>query len=164
MAWRKPTRDDLVATLSQVEVDAFEQSKEFQTQANVVERIIEDSAELLRGYLRRLENQGGLRIHPEDGYIPNGLMNPTMDIAAFKILKRFNLEVTNARQQAYDEAMKTLRDVAAQRHMAESYVDASDTEQENLEAVTGMVPLYGFDFNEHLLDHEKKFDPSDFAP
>lgn len=157
--WRKPTNEDLVATLSQVEVDGFKTSPEFQSQSDPVGRILEDTAELVRGYLRRLANLGGLRIHPEDGYIPSGLMNPAMDIAAFKILKRFNLTITDARQQAYDEAMKTMRDVAAQRNMPESYVDDNATAEENLEAVTGIVPLTAMEFKEHILDHEPVFIP-----
>lgn len=159
MAWRKPTMDDLVGTLSQVEVDNFAQSPEFISQSDPTERVLEDTAEMVRGYLRKLENLGAIKIHPEDGYIPSGLMNPAMDIAAFKMLKRFNLEPTEARKSAYEEAMQVLRDVGDQKMIPESYVDEAATEEELEDAVAGMIPMTAMEFNPHILDHEEPFMP-----
>lgn len=159
MAWRKPTMDDLVGTLSQVEVDNFAQSPEFTSQSDPTERVLEDTAEMVRGYLRKLENLGAIKIHPEDGYIPSGLMNPAMDIAAFKMLKRFNLEPTEARKSAYEEAMQVLRDVGDQKMIPESYVDEAATEEELEDAVAGMIPMTAMEFNPHILDHEEPFMP-----
>lgn len=159
MAWRKPTNDDLVGTLSQVEVDGFRLSPDFSSQTDPAERVLADTAELVRGYLRKLENKGAIKIHPEDGYIPSGLMNPAMDIAAFKMLKRFNLEPTEARKRAYEEAMQTLRDVGNEMMIPESYTDEAATEEELEDAVAGIVPFTAMEFNAHTLDHEEPFTP-----
>lgn len=159
MAWRKPTNEDLVATLSQVEVDGFRMSPDFNGMSDPAERVVADTAELVRGYIRKLENKGAIKIHPEDGFIPSGLMNAAMDIAAFKMLKRFNLEPTEARKRAYEEAMQTLRDVGDERMIPESYTDPDATEEELEEAVAGIVPFTAMEFNAHILDHETPFEP-----
>lgn len=158
MAWRKPDNEDLTATLSQVEVDEFNNSPDFRSQNNASERVIADTAELVRGYIRKLENKGAIKMHPEDGYIPSGLMNTAMDIAAFKMLKRFNLEPTEARKRAYEEAMQTLRDVGNELMIPESYIEPM-TEEQAEDAVTGIVPLTAMEFNPHTLDHEPVFEP-----
>ena len=158
MAWRKPDNEDLTATLSQVEVDEFNNSPDFRSQNNASERVIADTAELVRGYIRKLENKGAIKMHPEDGYIPSGLMNTAMDIAAFKMLKRFNLEPTEARKRAYEEAMQTLRDVGNELMIPESYIELM-TEEQAEDAVTGIVPLTAMEFNPHTLDHEPVFEP-----
>lgn len=159
MAWTKPDNEDLAATLSQVEIDEFNNSPDFQSQNNPSERVIRDAAEMVRGYLRKLENKGAIKIHPEDGYIPAGLMNACMDIAAFKMLKRFNLEPTEARKRAYEEAMQVLRDVGNELMIPESYVDSSATEAEQEDAAAGMVPFTAMEFGAHILDHEPEFVP-----
>lgn len=158
MAWRKPDNEDLTATLSQVEVDEFNNSPDFRSQENASERVIADTAEMVRGYIRKLENKGAIKMHPEDGYIPSGLMNTAMDIAAFKMLKRFNLEPTEARKKAYEEAMQTLRDVGNELMIPESYIEPM-TEEQAEDAVTGIVPLTAMEFNPHTLDHEPVFEP-----
>lgn len=158
MAWRKPDNEDLTSTLSQVEVDEFNNSPDFRSQNNASERVIADTAELVRGYIRKLENKGAIKMHPEDGYIPSGLMNTAMDIAAFKMLKRFNLEPTEARKRAYEEAMQTLRDVGNELMIPESYIEPM-TEEQAEDAVTGIVPLTAMEFNPHTLDHEPVFEP-----
>ena len=158
MAWRKPDNEDLTATLSQVEVDEVNNSPDFQAQSNPSERVLTDTAELVRGYIRKLENKGAIKMHPEDGYIPTGLMNTAMDIAAFKMLKRFNLEPTEARKRAYEEAMQTLRDVGNELMIPESYIEPM-TEEQAEDAVTGIVPLTAMEFNPHTLDHEPVFEP-----
>ena len=158
MAWRKPDNEDLTATLSQVEVDEFNNSPDFRSQNNASERVIADTAELVRGYIRKLENKGAIKMHPEDGYIPSGLMNTAMDIAAFKMLKRFNLEPTEARKRAYEEAMQTLRDVGNELMIPESYIEPM-TEEQAEDSVTGIVPMTAMEFNPHTLEHEPVFEP-----
>lgn len=149
MAWKKPTNEDLVATLSQVEVDEFKKSQEFEEHNDPTPRILADVAELVRGYCRKLANNGAIRIHPEDGYIPTGLMNPAMDIAAYRVLKRFNINMTDARQKAYDSALDILKDVADGKIFPESY---EDNEAGAEEAAAGIVPLTAMEFNPHTLD------------
>ena len=85
-------------------------------------------------------------------------MNTAMDIAAFKMLKRFNLEPTEARKRAYEEAMQTLRDVGNELMIPESYIEPM-TEEQAEDAVTGIVPLTAMEFNPHTLDHEPVFEP-----
>lgn len=151
MAWRKPTVQDLTATLSQVEVEMYQQSPDYDTGEKPEERILADTAELVRGYLRKLSNHGHLRIHPEDGYVPSGMMNALTDIAAFKLLKRFSIDVSDPRKKAYDEAMQILRDVADEKMMPEDYVDPDATEEESINAAASVIPVYCMDFNPHTL-------------
>ena len=153
MAWRKPDNEDLTATLSQVEVDEFNNSPDFRSQNNASERVIADTAELVRGYIRKLENKGAIKMHPEDGYIPSGLMNTAMDIAAVELLKRFNLEPTEARKRAYEEAMQTLRDVGNELMIPESYIEPM-TEEQAEDSVTGIVSLTAMEIKPQTLDDE----------
>lgn len=148
MAWRKPTNEDLVATLSQVEVDGYKSSPEFENESDPVERILDDTAEFVRGYCRRLENKGSLKIHPEDGYIPSGLMNVAMDIAAYRVLKRFNIPLTDARKDAYNAAIEQLRDVADGKMFPESY----ESEDDGVLSASGIVPLTAMSFRPDHLD------------
>lgn len=159
MAWVLPDNEDLAATLSQVEIDGFNNSPDFNSQENPSGRVIADAAEMVRGYLRKLENKGAIKIHPDDGYIPQGLMNPCMDIAAFKMVKRFNLEPTEARKRAYEEAMQVLRDVGNELMIPESYTDPAASEEEQEDAIAGIVPFTAMEFNAHILDHEPEFVP-----
>lgn len=160
MAWRLPTSEDLIAALSQVEVDEYKKSPEFESSADPTALILSDTAELVRGYCRRGENKGSLKMHPTEGYIPASLMNPAMDIAAFRVLKRFNLDITDPRKKAYDEAMQILRDISEEKIIPESYTDSEEDDESVLEeAVAGIIPLYAMEFNAHTLDKEEVFNP-----
>lgn len=147
MAWREPDGEDFAAAINAVELEEFNTLPEFKSHADPTKRIMADAAEFVRGYCRRLENKGGIKVCPTEGTVPASLMSVTMDIAAFRLLKRFNLTITDARQKAFDAALEVLRDVAEEKMIPESFVD----EEAEEEAAAGIVPLYGMDFNPHTL-------------
>ena len=109
MAWIKPTRDDLTATLSQRETDAFSRSSGYSP--DVVEGILSRTANLVRGYVRA----GGAKVPADGGTIPPSLLAPAMDYAAFDLLKRFNVPVGEDRRKARADALALFEKVAERR-------------------------------------------------
>ena len=112
--WRKPTEDDLVATLSRIEVDAYR--KDFEIEA--VERLLSDTAAYVRTYIR---SNGNVRMDPDESTLPASCISPAMDYAAFKLLKRRNVKVNADRETAYNDALTYFRDIAAGKTNPESY-------------------------------------------
>lgn len=118
--WRKLSENDLIATLSRAEVDAFRSDFE----VDAVERLLADTAAWARGYIR---SNGNVKLSPNDDELPASCITPATDYAAYKILKRRNLIPNEARTKAYDDAVEFFKDVAAGRINPESYLaDSSD--------------------------------------
>lgn len=101
MAWRKPDRDDIVATLSKDEVDAYSQSAEWSS--DPIERLCDRAAALVRDHLR---TNGQVVLSPEEGEIPESCISPAMDYLAVDILKRIGLPVSDARKEARRDALQ----------------------------------------------------------
>ena len=116
--WRKPTEDDIVATLSRNEVEAYR--KDFEIEA--VERLLSDTVAYVRTYIR---SNGNVRMDPDESTLPASCISPAMDYAAFKLLKRRNVKVNADRETAYNDAMTYFRDVAAGKVNPESYGSAT---------------------------------------
>ena len=112
--WRKPTEDDLIATLSRQEVDAYR--TDFEIEA--VDRLISDTVAYVRTYIR---SNGNVRMSPDESTLPASCVSPAMDYAAFKLLKRRNVKVNESRETAYNDAMTYFRDIAAGKTNPESY-------------------------------------------
>lgn len=112
--WRKLTEDDLVATLSRREVDAYK--GDFEIDAVAV--LLADTAAWARGYIR---TNGNVRLHPDEATVPASCVSPAMDYAALKVLKRLNIEPKDARKAAWDAAIKFFESVAAGRVTPESH-------------------------------------------
>lgn len=117
MPWRKPVLADLHATLSAREVEAFQRSSEFGG-ADPADRILADVAALVRGYCR---SNGNVALSPTEGEIPESLISPAMDYAAFQLLKRLPLPIAEARTSAKDSALRIFGDVADGRLSPESH-------------------------------------------
>ena len=112
--WRKPTEDDIVATLSRNEVDVYR--KDFEIEA--VERLLSDTVAYVRTYI---SSNGNVRMDPDETTLPASCISPAMDYAAFKLLKRRNVKVNADRETAYNDAMTYFRDVAVGKVNPESY-------------------------------------------
>lgn len=112
--WRKLTENDLIATLSRKEVDAYR--NDFEVDAVAV--LLADTASWARGYIR---TNGNVKLSPDESEIPASCVSPAMDFAAFRILKRLNLNPNEARTKAYNDALDYFKDVAAGRINPESY-------------------------------------------
>lgn len=118
--WRKLTENDLIAVLSRSEVDAYR--NDFEVDAVAV--LLADTASWARGYIR---TNGNVKLSPDEGEIPASCVSPAMDYAAFRILKRLNLNPNEARTKAYNDALDYFKDVAAGRVNPESYSADSAT-------------------------------------
>jgi len=115
--WRTITLDDIAATLSQAELDAFRRSAA-DTGADPVEALIARTAETVRGFCR---SNPALRLSPAPSSLPVALISPACDYAAFDILKRMNLPVKEPRQRARDAAVALFQRVAEGKFTPESY-------------------------------------------
>ena len=122
MAWRAPTTADLAATLSQAEVEAFDQSVPSGGAVTPSADLVARTASFVRGFIRRNHR---VRLGPA-GTLPEGLISPAMDYAAFDVLKRLPVEVGAARVKAREEALLLFEDVAANKVTPESYLDEED--------------------------------------
>lgn len=116
MAWIKPTKDDLTATVSSDEVAAFGQSADF---ADAVDAILARTADLVRGYVRA----GGTKVPEASGTIPPSLLAPAMDYAAYDLLKRFNIPVSEDRRKARTDAIALFEKVAERKISVEPAED-----------------------------------------
>ena len=116
--WRKPTENDIVATFSRNEVEAYR--KDFEIEA--VERLLSDTVAYVRTYI---SSNGNVRMDPDESTLPASCISPAMDYAAFKLLKRRNVKVNADRETAYNDAMTYFRDVAAGKVNPESYGSAT---------------------------------------
>lgn len=137
MAWRAPTTSDLVATLSQAEVTAFDQSVPASSSAPSAD-LVARTASFVRGFIRRNHH---VRLGPA-GTLPEGLISPAMDYAAFDVLKRLPVEVGAARVKAREEALLLFEDVAQDKVTPESFgEDEADGNEAPFPAWTPPPPV-----------------------
>ena len=114
--WRRPDEDDLAATLSQREIDAYRQSAS-PGGSDPVARLLSRTAALVRGYVAT--NGKVARMGPP-GTLPESLVSPAMDYAAADVLKRVNVPLNEDRRKARERAEELFRDVAAGKYTPES--------------------------------------------
>lgn len=123
--WRKATKDDLIATLSQSEVDAFAQDSDWQSEP--VENLLNRTAEFVRSFLRR---NTSVKMCPVAGTLPEGLISPAMDYAAFDVLKRHDVAIGEDRRNARRDALELFEKVAANEITPESYLEEGEKTSE----------------------------------
>lgn len=115
MAWRRPTESDLAATLSQKEIETFRQSSGLEGGDPVADLLLR-TAETVRSFCRSCP---GLRLGPA-GTLPEALVSPAMDYAAYDVLKRLPVKVGDDRRRAREDALALFEKVAAGRVKPES--------------------------------------------
>lgn len=106
--WRKPTESDLAATLSQKELDTYRQSSGVDG-ADPVADLLSRTAEMVRGYCR---SNRSLKVSSVPGSLPEGLISPAMDYAAYDVLKRLPVKVGEDRRLAKEAAVALFEKVA----------------------------------------------------
>ena len=124
MDWKKLTEDDLVAALSRKEVDAYKNDFEI----DAVEKLLADTTAEVRGYI---EAGRKCRMSPDAATLPPMLVSPTLEVAAFRLLKRRNVNPNEARTTAYERALSLFEKVAAGQIVPADYnaPAADDTKQ-----------------------------------
>lgn len=120
MAWRTPTEDDLVATLSQAEVDSFRRST---GGLDPVGALLRRTSALFRGAIR---TGGRARLSPVDTEIPESVVSKAMDYAAFDVLKRQNREIIKDRRDARRDAEEFMRRLERGDFEPESYGETDE--------------------------------------
>ena len=140
MAWRNLTEVDLLAHLSQGAVDRFRQSAGF---ADAVAEVLASTAGIVRAHVRT----AGISVAPASGTIPDELVGPAADYAAYDLLKRFRLPVGEERRAARKDALEMLQKVAERRLAVEPGVveDAAGS-------LAAVSPAVGKATPPHLLD------------
>lgn len=123
--WRKITEDDIQATLSQLECDAFRQSYLGEKYFDAIELLSKRAAAMVRGYLA---TNGNIRMSPNEYEIPEATISPAMDYIALDILKRLDIPANDDRKQARKDAIAYFDKIAAGRITVESYGSGDDKE------------------------------------
>lgn len=133
MAWRKPEVRDIAAKLNQRELDAYRIHPDFASVADPVQDLLSMTAEAVRNYCRTNKT---VKMSPEPGSIPEGLMTFAMDIAAYDVLTRINVPVKEERKAKWEKALEWMEKVASGQLTPESWSEdgtESDTESNRAE-------------------------------
>lgn len=117
--WRKPTKEDLEKSLSATEVAAYSRAaKGTADPEEIVADVLTRTVDTARGYIR---SNPKLTLSPDAGLVPEGLIAPIMDIAAYDLIKRLPVTISETRTSARNEALRLLRDVASGAYFCESF-------------------------------------------
>ncbi len=118
MAWTKPTEDDLVATLSHREIESRRASGGFAE--DVIAAIIRRTVTMVRG---KCSANPRCILSPDEGEIPGSLLAAAMDFAAYDLLTRFSVPVSEDRRKKREYAQAQFDAVAK----GELNVEAGDS-------------------------------------
>lgn len=119
--WRKVHEADLNASLSLDEIDAFRKSA---LDGDPVEMQIRQVCAYVRGCIRSSGTK--VRMHPDEGYLPESLISPAMDFLRWQVLTREDLKVNESRTKAYDDARDLFEKVRRGEFVVESEGPADD--------------------------------------
>lgn len=114
--WRKVTMDDLAATLSEKEIRVFGSNDN--ADETTVGQQVANTVSAVRGYIRSGRK---CRMPDDETLLPDMLVAPAMDLAAYNLLKRFNRVPNEARTKAYEHAQSLFERVAAGSIVPEDY-------------------------------------------
>ena len=120
--WRAVDENDLAATISQGEIDAFRQDASLDG-SDPVARLLARTVAMVRGYIA---TNGKVRRMGHSGTLPESLISPAMDYVAADVLKRIDVPLNDDRRKARERAEDLFKDVAAGKYTPESD-DADDT-------------------------------------
>lgn len=140
MSWRTVTEDDLVAALSQAEVDAYRISGA----SDPVGPQIRATVSYVRGVIRSSATR--VRMDPDETTLPESLILPAMDYLRFEFCIRQNIAANESRTKAYENAVQLFREIRDGRYVPESH-DVNDDSRD----VAGS-PASGSPKPERLLD------------
>ena len=116
MSWSKPTEDDFFATLEEDEANLFARNPS--TDLAPVTLQIGLAVAHARGCVRSGRK---CRMPSDEGLLPDMLVAPAMDYAAFNLLKRLRRAVNESRTKSYDRACSLFEKVAQGVIVPEDY-------------------------------------------
>lgn len=137
--WKKPTKNNLAAYMSQDEMDAYRTSMGYENGgSDPIDDVLAETVAMVRGYCH-------VKLDDDDSTIPPSLMSSAMVIARYRILTRMPVQIEiESRRVDYERAMEHLALVAKGEVLVESPVPGEDD-------TARVVPLYGLSFRPNLL-------------
>ena len=133
--WRTVDETDLAATLSQGEIDAFRQDGPTDGSDRVA-RLLERTVAAVRGWI---SCNGAVRMCPAPGTIPQSLVSPAMDYAAFDVLKSIDVPVNDDRRRARERAEQLFEKIATGEMSCESYTEDGTIDEGKRPATSPMA-------------------------
>ena len=132
--WREVDENDLAASVSQGEIDAFRQDGALDG-SDPVARLLESTVALVRNYCSM---NGSVRMGPP-GTIPAGLVIPAMDYAMAKVLNRLAVPLSEDRRSALRKAEETFDNIAKGVITPESYSESGEIDEDKRPATSPMA-------------------------
>lgn len=123
MSWRIPTEDDIIATISVAELQAYKKSANWQE--DPVDILCRRAAAMVRDALR---TNGNVTMSPVEYEIPEGCISAAMDYVCFDVVKRSGGVVSKERKEARRAAVQFFDRIAKGEYTPMSWT-ANGTEQ-----------------------------------
>lgn len=102
--WRQTTSDDLAATTSDQEIEAFRTS--YTGEGDPIDILLNRTAAMFRAAIR---TGGRARMSRIPYALPESVISKAMDYAAFDVLKRLDIVPNDARTKAREDAEDLLK-------------------------------------------------------
>ena len=115
--WRAATEDDLKKSISDTEVEAY-RAAAVEGSTDPVADLILRTVRLVRGYMRANRR---IRLSADEALIPDTLIAPAMDYAAFDVVSRVPVDNTEDRRIRRQQAIAVFQAVAADHFYVESF-------------------------------------------
>lgn len=132
--WREVDENDLAASVSQGEIDAFRRDGGLDG-SDPVARLLESTVALVRNYCSM---NGSVRMGPP-GTIPAGLVIPAMDYAMVKVLNRIDVPLSEDRRAALRRAEEIFDNIAKGVITPESYSENGEIDEDKRPATSPMA-------------------------
>ena len=116
MAWKQPTQDDFFATLDAEEAALFARNEN--DDRTPIDLQIAMTVSHVRGFIRSGRK---CRMPSDESLLPDMLITPAMDFAAFNLLKRLRRNVNESRTKAYDRACSLFEKIGQGAIVPEDY-------------------------------------------
>ena len=132
--WRTVDENDLAATISQSEIDAFRRDGATDG-SDAVARLLDSTVSYVRSFCTM---NGRVKMGP-DGTIPAGLVVPAMDYASAKVLKRIDVPLNEDRRAALKRAEELFDKIASGEVTPESYTEDGTIDEGKRPATSPMA-------------------------
>ena len=115
--WRKATESDLQKSISATEIEGY-RAAATESGGDPIEDLLVRTTRLVRGYLRANRN---IKLPNDPLLIPDTLIAPAMDYAAFDVVARVPVDNMDDRRARRKDAIRVFEQVAADQFYVESY-------------------------------------------
>ena len=115
--WRAPAEKDLASSISASEIESYRTAAADEEQGDPITNLLTRTVDHVRGYLR---GNAKIKMGPK-GTLPESLIAPAMDFAAYDVVKRVPRGNTQDRRDARRDATSLFGRVQAGTFDIESY-------------------------------------------